>query len=508
MVNMNIEKILNLVENEVKETFAYPNNTFQNIEAAYDTKKWIKAMSSIKNMENKGVSKFDAVYSSTKGWEKVELDNFLKWMKYYESGDYLKYKYASLWYHGDSPGYFLNIKDNNSAADFSLKVKEEQEEKEEKIEKQRKKILSRIESLEKQLSTKEAKELAGPEFDNLIEVIYDLKKKIRKLEKVADSNKIYSDLFVRKASKCLSENKQFSYELLTKFAQTLAPAPPPAPIEPVGNPGNLPGEAPGQVDSGNEPPSNPTPSSNISGVKGFINKIKGNDTKDVGKDELYVYDGELLSVAQIVPPEATPQQNELNITEKDLKPATPTTETSNKITVHDFDHQIDNLFKNVTIEDVVAKLDELSQIFKRREIPRQLSIVDMMLDSLNLSSYFTSLSEASNRALESNNYISVRIDEILSKLRGAMKTKEIDLLGTQEDQSKDPVVDNVKKNLKNEEEAEKRKKEMRKEIENQALLSEKKEPEIEIKEEVPPVVTEPKTEEKQVVPPPTSPAVK
>jgi hypothetical protein len=117
-----------------------------------------------------------------------------------------------------------------------------------------------------------------------------------------------------------------------------------------------------------------------------------------------------------------------------------------------------------------------------------------MLDSLGLASFFPSLSEATNKALESNNYISTRLEDILSKLHGAMATKEIDLTG--EEPPSNPEVDKIKEKLKQDENKDKARKQMRKQQEMSELENKSKEtPEIEIEEDlsVPPAPVAPVT---------------
>jgi hypothetical protein len=107
----------------------------------------------------------------------------------------------------------------------------------------------------------------------------------------------------------------------------------------------------------------------------------------------------------------------------------------------------------------------------------------MMLDSLGLASFFPSLSEATNKALESNNYISTRVEDIISKLRGAMETKDIDLRGNE--QENNPAVQGIKNTLKQNEDKEKARKEQRKQQQNSELDNAQKEtPEVEISEDL------------------------
>jgi hypothetical protein len=174
----------------------------------------------------------------------------------------------------------------------------------------------------------------------------------------------------------------------------------------------------------------------------------------------------------------------LEVTEDDVAQP-PKSEQGEAPNAADFDAKVDAVFSNITVADVVAKLEDISKIYKTREVPRQLGIVDMMLDSLGLASYFPALSEAINKALESNNYISTRLDEILSRLRGAVPSNTaIDLKGGDAEK---PEVAGIKKNLTDTDEKEKRRKQQRKEqaaVELEGGIKET--PEVEIEEDLGP----------------------
>lgn len=173
----------------------------------------------------------------------------------------------------------------------------------------------------------------------------------------------------------------------------------------------------------------------------------------------------------------------LEVTEDDVAQP-PADERGESPAASDFDAKVDAVFSNVTIDDIVAKLEDIAKIFKTREVPRQLGVVDMMLDSLGLASYFPSLSEAINKSLESNNYISTRLDDILSRLRGSMSGKGVDLKGGGPER---PEVAGIKKNLSDADEKEKRRKQQRKEMEAAELEGGGKEaPEVEIEEDLGP----------------------
>lgn len=182
-------------------------------------------------------------------------------------------------------------------------------------------------------------------------------------------------------------------------------------------------------------------------------------------------------------PDAPPDAAPLEVTD-DTPPANEAGVKDAPVSAQDFDRIIDSALANVTVADVVAKLEDITKIFKTREIPRQLSLVDMMLDSLGIASYFPKLSEAINKSLESNNYVSTRLDEILSQLRGSMKGGDVDLKG-ENSVSRAP---GVAENLQNQNEKEEARKTMRKEQENADLQNDtgKVSPNVDIKQDLAP----------------------
>jgi hypothetical protein len=155
--------------------------------------------------------------------------------------------------------------------------------------------------------------------------------------------------------------------------------------------------------------------------------------------------------------------------------------------VENFDSYIDKAFENLSVTDIVNKLNDLTKIFKTREIPRQLSTIDMMLDHLGLSTYFPSLAEATNKSLESNQYILSRIEDIASRLQGSLESKEIDLSQATKSPSTDPETIKVKNYLEKKNEKEKERKLLKKEIEEKALedsVDAKEKAEIEVQEDM------------------------
>lgn len=505
---------------------AYPNtDQYMYSVQKHDTKKWLETVKSIYSKEKNGLDRIEAVRQSTNGWNVVEVFDFLNWFKFYEEGAHLKYKTAQLWYENGEPGYFLHVKNdpvidsNKEVAGKDIDAAREDisnqmtaSQKKQIIEKQRSKIIGRLDSAEKLLRSEDGQLFAGKELESLMESIYNLKKKLQLVNKISTATKLYDDMIIREANILVNKGFVKAANVLYSVAQESIPTatPPASPIENSGSPGGLPSMGPGMPQ--NPPDSAPnenSPTDFSNGIKEFLDRTEtAGLTKD---DELEVQDfeEELVVEAQVAKPDMTNesittntspapknptapfkpvkndlkennQDDSLEVTEDDIEPKSEDNSMESK-----FDVKLDQLMAGVTITDIVYELEGLSKIFKTREIPRRLSRADMMLDSLGLAAYFPSLSEAQNKSLEANNYIATRVDDILSKLRGSMNAKEIDLEG-QENVEK-PEISGIKNKLKSDDEKEKARKQMRKDQEAAELdnKNENKEtPEIEIEEDL------------------------
>ena len=557
-----LEMLFNKIMAKKEKKQAYPNYEYNMyISPQHDVQKWINLLKDIYYQEKNNGNRSQTIINATANWPEKEKYDFLNWLKFYESGSHMKYKFAQNYYVNDSvpgySGYFVPFNKEQEKPATNLDVNNAKDpsahelsdgEKKKIIQKQRKKIISRLDSAEKLLRTDEGELFAGKEFDSLLSSLYDLKKKIQMMNKVSISTTIYDDMIIREANILNKHGFIKAANILYSLAQDAgsdlsnpnetAPsaAPPAAPTGPaasptadstqsMGAPGNMPmdtppGGMPTDATSGdgavrpeiasNNPPS---PKNMSEGMEAFL---KGLDpAKESNGDELmvedndfnYIFDeGELLvTEAQVAETPAPSPATPLEVKEE-VKPLETTPKSLEiKNPKSNFDAQFNQAFSNITVQDIIVKLEDLSKIFKTREVPRQLGLVDMMLDSLGLAPFFPALSEATNKALESNNYISTRVEEVLSKLRGTLATHEIDLMGDTEETK--PEVTGLKNKLISEEEKEKAKKELKKQKEDELLeVSEKETPEIEIAEDLTEAPATPPPQPPAPAPAPTSTA--
>lgn len=526
----------------IEKKKAYPNvDYYMHVPGQRDTQKWLDTVKNIYYQEKNGNNRIVAIKQATQGWNIAEIYDFLNWLRYYEGNNHIKYKFAQLWYEGSAPGYFLHVKPDSKKDQTSSSINEKDidlahdalseelpiAEKKRIIEKQRSKIVGRLDSAEKLLRTHEGQIFAGKEFESLLETIYQLKKKLQLVNKISTSTKLYQDMIIREANILNRKGFNKAAQMLFSLSQNKPVAiptatPPDPPSQNSGAPGGLPSTGPGMPQNPPESAPNETTPTFTKGMSEFLDKL---DTSNIGskddkndvlevEDTLDVYDDSLedkmliTEAQEISPSSIKPSTTKENISEKKepLNENMTSKDITTPVDARNFDHQIDSIFANVKISDVVLKLEDLAKIFKTREIPRQLSIADMMLDSLGLAAYFPSLSEATNKALESNNYIATRIDDILAKLHGSIETKEIDLKGDQSPRSNSPEINSIRQNLNKQEEQEKIRKKQRKDQANQELDQvpiDKETPNIEIEEDLnQPTVP---TKEKNIQPPPSPP---
>lgn len=554
---------------------AYPNEEYFTVPGQYDTDKWLKAMKQIVAFEKNGYSKRAAIQETTKSWKELETLDFLRWVHFYEEGNHLKYKTAN-WQDA-----LQNVENFGTQYYMPLPLKQEDKKpaqvkdhfeadddemhpslKKKLIFKQKEKIISRLDSAEKMLRAPEGQLFAGKEYQEIIEIIYELKKKIHMINKSARSSKTYEDMIIREANKLDHYGFVKGASLLHSIAEEVAKdetkedavpesGPPPSnPASPnpvtnggaAGVPGTLPSTGPA-TNSGTDnntpnlaapPPqatsttstapatSTPTPPikapapgtvsttstepQKSAPVKQFIDGLSGKkpgqpdantveDDENNGEDKQYILE---LTAQEVPPPPPPPPPASL-----DAPPAKPAVKPEVVVEVSEkFDDKFDQIFAGLKINDVIEKLEELSKIFKVREIPRQLSIIDMMLDRLGLSTYFPALAEATNKALESNNYISTRIDEVLSKLRGSLPVEHLDL--TKENSPTSEEVMQVKEELQQDQDNAKAKKDMKKKMEDEALEAQMA-PEIEVQEDLSKPLETPAPPAAPPPPPPAAP---
>jgi hypothetical protein len=502
---------------------AYPVfDAYQPLQPIANLRKWVEAFRNMSIKMNLGATKTAAFLEITKEWSKPEQFQFHNWLKYYESGDQNKYKTAQ-YYVNEDINYFLPnplkkveapspLKSLNEVAQDAAQIVQQtkpelpQEDRRKIIEDQRRKLLSRLNSVEKLLGSQQGHLFAGKDFENLLHSIYELKKQIQTINKVSLSQQTYVDLIIRQANILNRKGSKIASEFMTKFAQQL----------PGNGQFNI-GETPasGSVPQGLGSLENPTPSltpppdlddpdAPKQGIEGFLDNMEGGgvtngdeleaddqaaaddvilDEDDVLLDQEVGPREELMVEAQMAPdmPNETLPEETGNIEEAQAKPQPVKKEVpEEKASARNIDAIIDSAFSQITPEDYLRKLQEISAIFQKKEILRQLSIADLMGQKLGLSSYFTEYSELQQKMLDATNYINTRLNSIISTLEGSIGKSTINLNPENSD-GNDPKTRALQQYLESQQKKEKEQKQLRKDVENQQLQEKAVEkPELEV----------------------------
>jgi hypothetical protein len=469
-----------------------------------DISKWVATTEQVYRQGNFGIGKYKAIEQLTKNWDQDEKYDYLSWLRYYENGDHLKYKNANF---QSGNGYFIpmeafsnpnitaknvvldfdamkqKVEDESSAIDAAqaeaYKKKEEEraaadleQKRKEKVEKTRKQIISRLDSLERLVRSHDGQALIGNEFSEFFKSILDLKTRLHTIK--ASSLKLIDSLIIREAN-------ILTHRGFTKSASIIKNAlleGQDAIIDVVDHQKPIAYSGVGVM---NAP------------VAGYMSSMVVNEGKSIDTSPLLqmvdefcaddmiedVYEGDdsdfedeiedIIVNAQAAPEAtqtpATPPATPAVKTKEDIL-ATPSSLVPEEQKSKDIDSMLNSLFSQVTLADITAKGDAIAAVLKLRELPRQLSMFDMMLSSKGLSGYFPELSEMQNSALDFHNYAGTRIDKILMRLKGSTD-QPIDLRKTN-------VVDNspettaLRDKLKTEQDAEAKRKEKRKEEQNKA----------------------------------------
>jgi hypothetical protein len=492
----------------------------------YNVAKWIGAMREIYMQVHRGLpfsKSFDIV---TSGWEIMEKRNFSHWMKFHQGNNHQKYKIAQDDYVLDSSGAPLAPFRDFQALQAKVPGmpemggyvdpevywdhKKEQEEKKKKEEERkaeikrqekidndeliRSKIVSRLNAAINVATKPEAriflKEL-GIDLPSWVEQVEN----IRRIVQTA-SPLMIKDLIIRQGNILASAGYPEAGEQMKVFAEevkaeeqpqsTQPPEAPPAP--PVSS-------EPSEIPEEEEYPGSDAMDEVVKNMQGLP------DSNDLGEeDDCLDAQAALVVVAQPVPEEMVtetvdPAEEEPDIEVSDEvleEVADPTKEMPATMEESDFD------LSGITTTDVISKLELVSNILKNREIPRQLSMIDLMMDQLGIASYFPTLGEATRSALESNQYMATRIEDILSKLRGSVEPSEEDKIelapeGIEPEAAPEevPPVEEVKERLSDADKKQEELREARKKKREQLYMGEGVEkPEIEVEELEAPVEVE------------------
>lgn len=377
------------------------------------------------------------------------------------------------------------------------------------IESQRKKLISRLNAAEKLLYSSEGQMFAGEEQELMLKLLQDLKRRIQTANKRTVRSSLFEDHVFRTANLLKIQGRDEPAAFFYKIAQL--PPPPGGGLGGGPTGGDLLGGMGGMGDTGGDGP--PAPSSGPGDkkethdlLKEFFDGLKrGISDKDDTPEEreqaekeekkptpapppapaedtggaegaeatavfevddqiklgIGYWKPELRAYGQAAPVPRAPQAPQAPVEPESDVAIEPDEEAP---AGDNTDDVIEAALKSVNVNDVITRLEMLVSIYNQREISRQLAILDIMMDRIGLASFFPQLGEAMSKALEANQYIGNRLQEILGKVKGSVDAPGADewIEVTPEDH---PETEGIRNRLKEKQEKEEARKEMRKERE-------------------------------------------
>ena len=472
------KKVILALDDLNLKKIGYPiGNLEPNPIKSYDVKKWISAANEMyMKMRLFGTTRQGALYAITKGWNDMEKNNFEHWLRYYEEGANKVYKKAQ---YTTGNGVTLPTNNTNPSMRRIPGMMQPQQQEEPApqqfsksqeeaaiFQKTKASLIGRINSAIKILSSDTGRKLSGAEYEKLLRALTDLQYDVLRVS----ASDMLKDVIVRAANTLKYEGDHYGSKMIIKIAQEPDPLADldlgePAPsfdnID-AGNGENSPQKA--IIDTLNE-----LGYSSKENILPNINQVKKQVLENKKQNEPPLVPEPPPPPPESVPespeekdplddkPEDEPEEKPNSVSEdkKASSYAWATYKTAELKTLENLvenmcsiasttreiyknaqmpnmiekeepenlstnsnvgENAIDKALENIQVSDVVRRLQALSRVFKNREIARQLSIIDLMLDKLGIAGLFPQLAEATRSALESNQYTSVRIDEILSKL--------------------------------------------------------------------------------------------
>lgn len=507
------------------EKTAYPQApSGDNMKKPYDISKWIDATKDIySRVYRLGLPFSKAMEHVTANWDKMEKLDYKHWLRFYNEGVPSKYpKLAGLGFRKSAQGY---VSDNGfsfplaSLLERERNIEPEQPKKpdrnevKDKIESHRKRILSRLSSAEKLLTSVDGQDFAGEEQEFMLKLLQDLKRKVQTANKISLNSSIFEDFIYRTANYMGAKGSKKGQAFFVKIAQD-----PFTGLSP-----DLMGGAGGSTAPAGESSGNPVQDTRdvFREMKEMAENLEdtgiifydADDDPDERKekfkkekpapaapadpaqtspaqaksassdfDEIVVLAQDMpeeeisIGEAETAPPEDRPSRQRPRV-QPEAQP-----DQGGQLTVHEdevfgpednTDDIIDEALEQVTVHDAINLLEMLVSIYQQREVPRQLSKLDMVMDQLGLAAYFPQLGEAQSKALDSNQYVSTRLEDMLAKLKGSVESSEANSW-VQQERTVDPATQNVQKDLKEKQEKDEKRKEMRREKSDAKLMGDDK----------------------------------
>ena len=440
-------------------------------------------------------------------WDTMEQKNFKTWQKFYTNDKSYKTAQISDYYQAEDGSPLLpfndlkyhmpgihntielptHIEDEKKKREEARALKEEQKRLD--IEDARQKVISRLTSAERIVTRQPNIDKAlGMGLDEWLKMLHALKRSVQTAIMSSDASPILEDIIIRRGNQLTHNGYVKSGKLLISLALDSAseqPSEQPS-VSSTNNSENL--DAPDDINSpdiGDIPPDIELTQEDMSEESDEENSAMSDFVRLLNHEHLddSDLDDELMVEAQAVLPQTT--VNTQNVipspnTPKVLREEPHDVEVDEIADLPEQGDTLDTALEGITIEDVIDRLELVSNIIQNREIPRQLSFADMQMGKLGIATFFPNLGESIRSALESHQYIYTRIEDIISKLRGSIQpTQEIDLTSDKKsEQATSSTLDAIRQKLTQSEEEEKQRSKTRKEKREKKELSPTPQPPI------------------------------
>lgn len=464
-----------------KIKLAYPQpSVFKTPLPQYDLNRWVKATRDIYNlMSLHNLDKITAIDEITKDWDKREIMSYKTWLKYYEENGPNNYKTASVdepLFLGNFPltGKIPNVRPSGEG--YASKgipgmpptlPQTDVSNVRDTIEGQRRKLISRLNAAEKLLASTDGQVFAGNDQEFMLKLLQDLKRRIQTANKRTAKSTLFEDHIYKTSNLLLREGNKKAASFFYKLAQ----------LPDFSSESTLPDLSAPSMSGGDEMTPPPGSASSSSGDKEgtkallqeFFDGLKRgvsdkDDTPEEREAQKQASIDDILNIGNGYWMKKTSQEASSQPKRKPEFVQAPEIATAESSSEENTDDIIDSALQNITINDVIKRLEMLVSIYNQREISRQLAVLDIMMDRLGLASFFPSLGEAMSKALEANQYIGNRLEEILTKIKGS-----VSIQGTSDwVESKDtpnPSTQNIRNNLESQKQQEDERRELRKQKE-------------------------------------------
>lgn len=451
-VNFALNKLL---PKSIQQKTAFPQPEYIQMRETYNINKWVDATRQIYYYMEKGYTKQQAEDLTINKWEPSEKMDYKQWLRFYQ--ERVPEKYTKL-ANGTLPMYLFKDKNlentplvhapNQQPITKSVGIVQhlpnsDVSDARDKIERQRQKLVARLNAAEKLLYSLDGQLFAGEDQELMLKLLQDLKRKIQTANKLTVNSSLFEDKIFCTANSLQKQGKNKVAGFFYKLAQT------PDLTGLMGDSAlGLPVETPIEATKDSD---SKTQTHDL--LKEFFDGLKGNRPLD--KDDTIEERKAKEKIPEVIEekvPEttnekapATAEDNSDSVIKigsgywrsKTAQAVPPVSQVAPPVATNipeevipevsaDVDEEdntddvIEAALKHVTINDVITRLEMLVSIYNQREISRQLSILDIMMDRIGIASFFPSLGEAMSKALDANQYIGNRLEEILTKLKGSL----------------------------------------------------------------------------------------